>query len=198
MTVRLSLTWTLAWAAAMTGVPASADVSSEKPAASVRDLRDYFAACFHPPSLAANTRVTFYFSLTRRGGVIGQPRTTLLGFTGAEPEKERDLSQFQAAFDRCLPVSLDREMADTIPGEVYYLQYVVGPGGREAQVLFRPFGSHGGIGPALIPSVGPFVEPGTASLPARPSRAFRPEPGRGPFFHPPIVLPFHGGQAGRR
>ncbi len=129
---------TLVCAAVLATAP-NARASTERPAASMRDLRDDLAACFRPPGTVANMRVTFYFSLNRAGGLIGPPRTTLLGFTGPDEKKIELLRQFQSAFGRCLPVPLNGEMAADIPGEVYFLQYIVGPNGVDEQVLLRPF-----------------------------------------------------------
>lgn len=175
---------------AVLALAAPAAAAPEKPAASMSDLRDHFAACFQPPAVAG-TRVTFYFALDARGSLLGRPRATWIGFTGDAQEREKRLADFVASFRKCLPVALDRGMAAALPGEVYFLQFVVGANGREQQVLLRPFGSHG-FGPPLLPD----VEPAEAPLPGargpdvRRFRPFRPQPGRGPFFHPPIVVPF--------
>lgn len=170
-------------------VPAAAD-DAARPAASLRDLRDHFAGCFTPPPAAADTRVTFYFSMNARGGLIGAPRTTWLGFTGSPKDRDAEIAAFTRAFDACLPVALDRRMAATLPGEVYFLQYVVGRDGREDAVLLRPFGSHGGVGPGLIVPHEP-VAPGDIEPPrlGRLARIPRPAPMHGPVFDPPIALP---------
>lgn len=121
---------------------AHAAPSQEKPAASMNDLRDHFSACFQPPPEAASSRVTFYFSLNTRGQVLGPPRTTWIGFKGAEEEKTRRIADFKTGFAKCLPLSMDETLAASIPGKVYFLQYIVADTGRTSQVLLRPFGSH--------------------------------------------------------
>ncbi len=173
---------------ALVAGPAWADQGA-RPAASLRDLRDHFAGCFTPPSAAANTRVTFYFSMNARGGLVGGPRTTWLGFTGAPQDRAKAIGRFTQAFDGCLPVALDRRMAATLPGEVYFLQYVVGRDGHEDAVLLRPFGSHGGIGPRTIEPRG--IEPREIEPPrlGRLAPVPTPAPMHGPVFDSPIALP---------
>ncbi len=166
----------------------------------MRDLRDDLAACFRPPGTVANMRVTFYFSLNRAGGLIGPPRTTLLGFTGPDEKKIELLRQFQSAFGKCLPVPLNGEMAANIPGEVYFLQYIVGPSGVDEQVLLRPFGSHGGINASVPSSMGArepeaMPEPIGPQRPFRSITPFRPRPFRATLFRRRLALPFRGGRA---
>ena len=176
---------------AAVALPGVVWANPDRPAANVRDLRDHFASFFQPPSVAKNTRVTFYFSMNAAGGLIGRPRTTWLGWDGPATDKARDIAAFETAFSGCLPVALDRRMAAVLPGEVYFLQYVVGPDGHDRQLLFRPFGSHCGIAPGVIMPRAP-VRPGAPEPPplARPAPAFSPRPMHGPVFDPPIVLPF--------
>jgi hypothetical protein len=129
-------------AAALIAIPAAAAGSQEKPAATMRELQTYFAACFRPPREADGTRITFYFSLKSDGEIYGQPRLVWLGYSGNPDDKKRLSAEFRDAFQQCLPLRLNAEMARTIPGKVYFLQYNVSPQGT-AQVMLRPFGSMG-------------------------------------------------------
>lgn len=173
----------LAGAVAPADGPALAMPSQEKPAANLHDLRDHFAACFRPPTEAAGTRLTFYFSLNNKGQVIAQPRTTWLGFKGSDDEKLRRLAGFSTAFTKCLPLPMSEQLAATIPGKVYFLQYIVADKGGGSQVLLRPFGSHyyGGGG-----------EPALGFVPLLPRRRFGPFVPRTPVEprRLPLVRPF--------
>ena len=112
------------------------------PAETMRDLQERFAACFQPPSDAERTRITFYFSLDSNGDVIGgKPRTVAFGFNGSEDTRDRLASKAEDALMQCWPLSLGADLARTIPGKVYFLQFQVDEQGR-TQVLLRPFGSH--------------------------------------------------------
>jgi hypothetical protein len=109
----------------------------------MRDLQERFAACFQPPSNAEGTRITFYFSLDSNGDIVGgKPRTVAFGFNGSEDKRSRLDIQAEDALTKCWPLSLGAELARTIPGKVYFLQFQVDGQGR-TQVLLRPFGSHG-------------------------------------------------------
>jgi hypothetical protein len=113
------------------------------PAETMRDLQERFAACFQPPSNAEGTRITFYFSLDSNGDIVGRkPRTVAFGFNGSEDKRSRLDIQADDALTKCWPLSLGAELARTIPGKVYFLQFQVDGQGR-TQVLLRPFGSHG-------------------------------------------------------
>ena len=114
----------------------------EKPAATMRELQDYFGTCFQPPQEADGTRITFYFSLKSDGDIFGRPRVVWLGFSGSLEDRKRLISGFRKSFSECLPLRLDAEMARTIPGKVYFLQYIVAAEGG-GQVLLRPYGSIG-------------------------------------------------------
>ena len=112
------------------------------PAETMRDLQDRFAACFQPPSQAEGTRITFYFSLDGNGNIIGgKPRTVAFGFQGSDSNRNRLDTQAEDALSKCWPLSLGADLANTIPGKVYFLQFQVDTQGRTL-VLFRPFGSH--------------------------------------------------------
>ena len=113
-----------------------------RPAETMRDLQDRFAACFQPPSQAEGTRITFYFSLDGNGNIIGgKPRTVAFGFQGSDSSRNRLDTQAEDALSKCWPLSLGADLANTIPGKVYFLQFQVDAQGRTL-VLFRPFGSH--------------------------------------------------------
>jgi hypothetical protein len=108
----------------------------------MRAVQDRFAGCFQPPLQAEGTRITFYFSLDGNGDIIGgKPRTVAFGFKGSESSRNRFDTQAQDALSKCWPLALSAELARTIPGKVYFLQFQVDARGR-TQVLFRPFGSH--------------------------------------------------------
>lgn len=113
-----------------------------QPAETMRDLQDRFAACFQPPSQAEGTRLTFYFSLDSNGQIVGgKPRTVAFGFKGADDDRSRLDNEAEDALTKCWPLSLSADLAGTIAGKVYFLQFEVDAQGR-TQVLFRPFGSH--------------------------------------------------------
>jgi hypothetical protein len=113
-----------------------------QPAETMRDLQDRFAACFQPPSQAEGTQITFYFSLDGNGNIIGgKPRTVAFGFQGSDSSRNRLDTQAEDALSKCWPLSLGADLASTIPGKVYFLQFQVDAQGRTL-VLFRPFGSH--------------------------------------------------------
>lgn len=169
-------------------VESEAAAASDRAAASMQDLRDHFAACFHPPKEAAGSRVTFYFSLDNHGQVVAKPRTVWLGFKGATDEKSRGLARFEASFRQCLPLRMDTKLSASVPGKVYFLQYVVAAAGDRSDVLLRPFGSHGGGGGLQLPPdtgssspgfVDPDLEP--VHIPAHPAWMYRPFPAQRPF-----------------
>jgi hypothetical protein len=110
----------------------------------MRDVEAHFAGCFRPPRDADGSRITFYFSLTRAGQVYGQPRIVWLGFNGSPESRRLFVSDFLKAFNGCLPLALNEALARTIPGKVYFLQFIVRASGSEsAEVILRPYGSHG-------------------------------------------------------
>jgi hypothetical protein len=88
------------------------------------------------------TRITFYFSLNNGGQIVGgKPRTVSFGFKGVEDDRRRLEIEAEDALTKCWPLSLSMDLARTIPGKVYFLQFEVDAQGR-TDVLFRPFGSH--------------------------------------------------------
>ena len=115
--------------------------AEQKPAATMHDLQDHFAACFQPPAGAGGTRITFYFSLKSDGQVFGRLRTIWFGFKGSVADRKTSIARFDDMFAACLPLSLSTDLARTIPGKVYYLQYEVGGSGKATEVLLRPYGS---------------------------------------------------------
>jgi hypothetical protein len=131
-------------AAALASVPALGATSPEKAAATMRDLQAHFAACFQPPLEAEGTRITFYFSVKRDGEIYGEPRIGWLGFKGSPGERQHFLSAFLDTFEQCTPLQLTEDLARTIPGKVYYLQFKVGlQGSKGTEVVLRPYGSNG-------------------------------------------------------
>jgi hypothetical protein len=115
------------------------------------DVQGHFADCFRPPHDADGLLITFYFSLTRAGQVYGQPRVALFGFNGSPERRRLFAADFLKAFDACLPIPINEELARTIPGKVYFLQFNVRASGSESadEVILRPYGSH--IGPVAAP-----------------------------------------------
>ena len=128
-------------AAATLALVSSAAHADRKPAATMHDLQDHFAACFQPPPDAGGTRITFYFSLKSDGQVFGRVRTIWFGFKGSADDRRTSISRFDDMFAACLPLSLSTDLARTIPGKVYYLQYEVGGPGKGTEVLLRTYGS---------------------------------------------------------
>jgi hypothetical protein len=110
------------------------------------DVQAHFADCFRPPHV--DGLITLYFSLTRAGRVYGRPRIVLLGFRGSPESRSLLSAQSLKAFDQCLPIPLNEELAKTIPGKVYFLQFDKASG----KTILRPYGSHGG--PIFIPDIG--------------------------------------------
>jgi len=115
------------------------------------DVQAHFADCFRPPHV--DGLITLYFSLTRAGRVYGRPRIVLLGFRGSPESRSLLSAQSLKAFDQCLPIPLNEELAKTIPGKVYFLQFNKASG----KTILRPYGSHGG--PTFIPDVGKELGP---------------------------------------
>jgi hypothetical protein len=109
------------------------------------EVQAHFADCFRPPH--ANGLITLYFSLTRAGRVYGRPRVVLLGFRGSPESRSLLSAESLKAFDQCLPIPLNEELAKTIPGKVYFLQFDK----ASNKTILRPYGSHGG--PVFIPNV---------------------------------------------
>jgi hypothetical protein len=116
--------------------------ASAQPAANVKDLQNHFAACFEPPLSLNGSRLTFYFSLASNGRMIGgQPRTVWFGLHASESDRQRLFEKASnSLLANCFPVSLNREMARLIPGDVFYLQFAETERGISA--LLRPYGSH--------------------------------------------------------
>jgi hypothetical protein len=135
--------------AAVTAVWAVCASAQERLASNMGDVQAHFADCFRLPHEAGGSLITFYFSLTRAGQVYGRPRVVLLGF-GDSPESRRLFTADSLkAFNQCLPIPLNEELARTIPGKVYFLQFDFRASGK---VVLRPYGSHGG--PVAVPDIG--------------------------------------------
>jgi hypothetical protein len=90
----------------------------------LKRLQPHFAECFEPLSLNGS-RLTFYFSLASNGQIIGgQPRTVWFGLHASESDRQGLLAKASNSLvTNCFPVSLNREMARLIPGDVFYLQF---------------------------------------------------------------------------
>jgi hypothetical protein len=115
---------------------------SAQPATNIKELRSHFAACFEPPRELDGSRLTFYFSLTTDAGIIGgQPRTVWFGLQASGKERRQLLARASSTLvSDCFPVSLNREMARLIPGDVLFLQF---EGAEQAtRVYLEPYGSH--------------------------------------------------------
>ena len=130
--------------AAIAAVSAVCATAQERLASNMRDVQAYFADCFRPSHDADGLLITFYFSLTRRGQAYGQPRLALFGFNGSPERRRLFAADFLKAFNACLPIPINEELARTIPGKVYFLQFNVrAPGSGSADaVILRPYGSH--------------------------------------------------------
>ena len=141
-------------------------VGQDKSAGSMQELKQHFSSCLKPPAEAAASRPTFYFSLTAKGTIVAQPRIVWFGFKGDQEERKRLLPEIERSFFNCLPLKLSSEMASTLPGEVYFLQYVIGSNGQTTAVIFRPFGSHGGgtFAPLPLEPIEPDFEPPSPAL----------------------------------
>jgi hypothetical protein len=116
--------------------------ANAQPAATVKDLQNHFAECFDPPLPLNGTRLTFYFSFARNGNIIGgQPRTVWFGLHASQSDRQRLLTKASnSLLANCFPVSINRELASLIPGDVFYLQFA--ETARGISVLLRPYGSH--------------------------------------------------------
>ena len=67
---------------------------SAQPATNIKDLRTHFADCFQPPRALNGSRLTFYFSLTNDGGIVGgQPRTVWFGLEASDDERRQLLAR---------------------------------------------------------------------------------------------------------
>jgi hypothetical protein len=60
---------------------------------SIKDLRKHFADCFQPPQPLNGSRLTFYFSLTSKGQIIGGgPKTVWFGLRANQSDRARLLN----------------------------------------------------------------------------------------------------------
>jgi len=125
--------------AVISAVSAVCATGQERLASNMDDVQAHFADCFRPPHDADGSLITFYFSLTRTGQVYGRPRVVLLGFNGSPESRRLFVADLLKAFNNCLPIPLDEELARTIPGKIYLLQFNVRASGK---VVLRPYGSH--------------------------------------------------------
>ena len=119
-----------------------APVADAQPARNLKDLEKHFAACFAAPREPHGSRLTFYFSLTKNGQIIGsRPRTVWFGLQASKNDRDRLLDKVTSALmTDCFPVSLNREMARLIPGDVLFLQFAASRVGTT--VFLGPYGSH--------------------------------------------------------
>jgi hypothetical protein len=146
--------------AAITSVSAVCASGQERLASNMRDVQTHFAHCVRLPRDADASLITFYFSLTRAGRVYGQPRVVLHGFNGSPESRRLFAADSLKTFNECLPIPLNEELARTIPGKVYFLQFNVRASGK---VILKPYGSHGGT--VAVPGLGriepwPWIRPG--------------------------------------
>jgi hypothetical protein len=149
---------------AITTVSAVCATGQERPASNMREVQAHFADCFRPPHDADQSRITFYFSLTRAGQVYGQPRVVWLGFKGSPESRRLFVTDFLKAFNGCLPLPLNEALARTIVGKVYFLQFNIRASSSEStEVILRPYGSHGApiVPTPLIGGPTQFVQSGT-------------------------------------
>lgn len=121
---------------------AAAHSAAAQPAANIKDLRSHFASCFQSPRALNGSRLTFYFSLTSAGQIIGgQPRTVWYGLHASNNERQDLLSRAATSLtSACFPITLNRDMARLIPGDVLFLQFEGAPQG--IRVYLGPYGSH--------------------------------------------------------
>ncbi|HEY1942288.1 MAG TPA: hypothetical protein VGH40_09215 [Roseiarcus sp.] len=106
------------------------------------DVRAHFASCIGQPPHADGALVTAYFSLKSDGEIFGKPRVVLLGYQGSDDDRRSIVSSILNSLGKCLPLQLSDDMARTIPGQVYFLQFRFGAQGKpKTEVKFRPYGS---------------------------------------------------------
>jgi hypothetical protein len=98
--------------------------SEEKPATNMRDVQSHFRGCLQPFHEADESQIDLYFSVKRNGQVFGRPREVWFGSEVSVQDRERILSDFARAFESCMPLQLNNLMAESIPGKVYYLQFI--------------------------------------------------------------------------
>ena len=103
-------------------------VEQERPAANMRDVRAHFIQCFRTPAGMEKMQGTFHFSLDRDGGLIGPPRIAWLELDKRRQSQERLEQRLTAAFDRCIPVPLTKNMSRMTPGNVLYFRFGAAPG----------------------------------------------------------------------
>ena len=106
------------------------------------DLRSHFAHFFQPPRQLNGSRLTFHFSLTSNGYIIGgEPQTVWFGLQTNASERRAMLEQARNSLvSACFPVPLNAEMAGPIPGDVLFLQFEGGTSGT--RVYLGSYGSH--------------------------------------------------------
>jgi hypothetical protein len=132
--------------AAIAAVWAAGASGQERLASRKGDVQAHFADCFRPPHV--DGLITLYFSLTRAGQVYGRPRVVLIDFSGSPESRSRLSAESLKAFNKCLPIPLNEELARAIPGKVYFLQFNDKASGK---VILKPYGSHGGS--VFVPDV---------------------------------------------
>lgn len=136
-----SLHWVVTLLALFEAGPGICETPQEKPAATMRDLQAHFKICLRPFHEADGSQLTIYFSVKSDGQVFGRPRAVSFGSNINDEDRKNILSDFLRAFRSCMPLQLDKRMAQTIPGKVYYLQFRGDADGPK--VIVRPYGSEG-------------------------------------------------------
>jgi hypothetical protein len=120
--------------------------TKKEPAKNMRDVAAYLKDCLQPFHKADGAQINVYFSVRRDGRIYGRPRVVWFGSKNENTDERRMiLGDFLHSFEACTPLQLSPNLAESIPGKVYYLQFNGSTEG--AKVLVRPFGSEG---PPLI------------------------------------------------
>ncbi|MBV8472167.1 MAG: hypothetical protein JO234_02020, partial [Hyphomicrobiales bacterium] len=86
-------------------------------------MRMHFAHCIAQPNDADGVLVTAYFSLKSDGEIFGEPRVVLWGYQGSADDRRSITSSVLNSFGKCLPLHLSDQLAQTTPGQVYFLQF---------------------------------------------------------------------------
>jgi hypothetical protein len=135
------LRWVATLLAFLEAGPGICETPQEKPAATMRDVEAHFGNCLRPFHEADGSQLTIYFSVKSDGQVFGRPRAVSFGSKANDEDRKNILSDFLRAFRSCTPLQLNKRMAQTIPGKVYYLQFR--GDSNEPEVIVRPYGSEG-------------------------------------------------------
>ena len=102
-----------------------APTASAAPLRHTDELGPALLECWHPPAGAEGSSVTLRFSFRRDGSVFGQPRVTHVDVAGDEEARRAFVPSAIRAIEQCAPLELSPEMAASIGGKVFVMQFAL-------------------------------------------------------------------------